>query len=338
MFVIYNKFSKITSFGSLRKFCMKAAKSKVECPFSNRKSVGQPTSETHPHLLSEGEVTPMITKCEYQNRRAGLVESILKYVSRIGLIQKNHMIVIPAASKQYMSDKIPYVFRQNTEFLYLTGCQEPDCCVVITVGEGGSHCTTLFTRDRDEHAELWDGPRTHSTDAVSFFGVDQSLPISELEKFLISYKKSHKDSSLWCDLLTPVQKNIRNLMLEIGHKKWENPKPFLHKLRLYKSPSEIALMQRACDITAQAFMETMSFSRPGIGENQIFAKVDYECRMRGAEYLAYPPVVAGGERSTIIHYINNNQLIHEDEMILMDAGSLPALPSSCVTLFGNGYT
>lgn len=97
-----------------------------------------------------------------------------------------------------MSDKIPYVFRQNTDFLYFTGCQEPDCCVVLTTGDtSDSYCTTLFTRDKDEHAELWDGPRTHPENATEFFGVDQSLPISELESFLMSYKKSNRHSRLW---------------------------------------------------------------------------------------------------------------------------------------------
>lgn len=57
-----------------------------------------------------------------------------------------------------------------------------------------------------------------------------------------------------------------------------------------------------------------------MSEHQIFAKVDYECRMNGAEYLAYPPVVAGGDRATIIHYINNNQVVADGEMVLMDAG------------------
>lgn len=58
----------------------------------------------------------------------------------------------------------------------------------------------------------------------------------------------------------------------------------------------------------------------GINEHQIFAQIDYECRMRGAEFLAYPPVVAGGERATTIHYINNNQIVKPQEMVLLDAG------------------
>lgn len=59
-----------------------------------------------------------------------------------------------------------------------------------------------------------------------------------------------------------------------------------------------------------------------LGENQLFAKVDFECRIRGAEFLAYPPVVAGGNRATTIHYINNNQLVYGNELVLMDAGKL----------------
>lgn len=58
----------------------------------------------------------------------------------------------------------------------------------------------------------------------------------------------------------------------------------------------------------------------GINEHQIFARLDYECRMEGAEMLAYPPVIAGGNRATVIHYINNNQRVLNGEMVLMDAG------------------
>lgn len=97
-----------------------------------------------------------------------------------------------------MSDKIPYVFRQNTDFLYLTGCQEPDCCLVITINESADRSSTiLFTRDKDEHAELWDGPRTCPDSAIEFFGVDQSLTISELKKFIHNYRQSTSNLTIW---------------------------------------------------------------------------------------------------------------------------------------------
>jgi Xaa-Pro aminopeptidase len=101
---------------------------------------------------------------------------------------------------------------------------------------------------------------------------------------------------------------------------WESPKIFMHRQRLIKSPAEITLMQRSCDVASDAIIKTIQSSYPGINESQIFAKVDYECRMHGAEYLAYPPVVAGGNRANIIHYINNNQVVKDGDMVLMDAG------------------
>lgn len=105
-------------------------------------------------------------------------------------------IIIPAASTQYMSAKIPYFFRQNTEFLYLTGCLEPDCCAVLTITDQ-HFFTTLFTRNKDDNAEIWDGPRTHAEDAADFFGVNQSLPIGGLENFISSFRNSMGHMNLW---------------------------------------------------------------------------------------------------------------------------------------------
>ncbi|CAG9770275.1 unnamed protein product [Ceutorhynchus assimilis] len=309
-----------------RKYCSEVTQNKVKaCESQNRKALGQPAPHTHPHLLGENEVTPLIKKEEYQSRRQKLVETIVEHANKQNCLSSDHVIIIPSTSKQYMSDKIPYVFRQNTDYLYLTGSQEPDTCVVITTGQSPSdHKSTLFTRDKDDHAELWDGPRTHPEDAPAFFGVDHSLPISELSKFLGSYRKTVPSSNLWYDFEGSSHKDIHRVVCDYikdsSNKKFESPRNFIHKLRLYKSTAEIALMQKSCDIASRAIVETMSYSRPGIGENQLFAKVDFECRARGAEFLAYPPVVAGGNRATTIHYINNNQLVYTNEMVLMDAG------------------
>ncbi|KAL1505290.1 hypothetical protein ABEB36_004885 [Hypothenemus hampei] len=311
-----------------KKFCTKVVENVVKgtvCDINVTKTLGQPAPHTHPHLIGEDEVTPLIKKYEYQCRRQKLVDAILEHSKKLNLPFQNHMIIIPSTSKQYMSDKIPYVFRQNTEFLYLSGCQEPDTCLVITAGGNTSdHKTTLFTRDKDNHAEIWDGPRTHPEEAIGFFGVDNSLPMSDLSKFLNSWRKSLSNIHLWYDFdnapHTEIHKIVCEYLKDSSNNSFESPRNFIHGLRLYKSPAEIALMQRSCDIASKAFVESMGFSRPGIGENQLFAKMDFECRIRGAEYLAYPPVVAGGNRATIIHYINNNQLVYGNELVLMDAG------------------
>lgn len=175
--------------------------------------------------------------------------------------------MIPSSSKQYMSDKIPYFFRQNTDFLYLTGCQEPDSCLVISVNSTRNFCSTLFMRPKDDHSELWDGPRTGPENAPALFGVDQSLPFDDLEKYLQSHLKSHKHSTLWYDYMNPVQIGVQQIMHDylnnIVKKMWESPRLFLHKLRLYKSQSEVALMQKTCDIASDAISETIKMATPG---------------------------------------------------------------------------
>ncbi|KRT80604.1 Peptidase, partial [Oryctes borbonicus] len=310
-----------------RYFCSKSPKSKLHKPIStqNKKSYGQPTSESHPFLLKDGEVTPGISRREYQDRRQKLVEEIVTYSSKNSKKASTYLIVIPSATKQYMSDKIPYIFRQNSDFLYLSGCLEPDSCLVLAANDSPSqHCATLFMREKDEHAETWDGPRTGPEEAINLFGVDQALSTDELVNFFNCYMKTPQSTSIWYDVVNPVQPKVHEILSGFfkttENKCWESPKPFVHRLRVIKSPAEQVLMQKSCDIASEAIIKTVTSSKPGISEHQIFAKMDYECRMNGAEMLAYPPVVAGGNRATTIHYINNNQLVSSGDMVLMDAG------------------
>lgn len=86
-----------------------------------------------------------------------------------------------------MSDKIPYVFRQNSEFFYLTGCLEPDSVLVMTIDESSQPTSTLFMRPKDKHAELWDGPRTGVDNSLELFGVEEAYPVSQFKTQIARY-------------------------------------------------------------------------------------------------------------------------------------------------------
>ena len=286
---------------------------------------GQPTNLTHPHLVQSGELLPGIKLSEFKERRDKLVGRILsdEYVNKN--LGNSHVILIPSSSTVYMSDKIPYVFRQNSDFLYFTGCQEPDSILMISAtADSGSYTSTLFVRKKDQHSELWDGPRTGVDAAVTMFNVDQSLPVTEFEHFFVSHVNEHKRSHVWYDNAEPVQpelhRKLSHLIKLVNNQSFLSPKRIFHELRLVKSTSEINLMRRSCEIASAAIAKTIEVSKPSMTEHQIFATVDYECRMNGAEFLAYPPVVAGGGNANIIHYIANNQIVQAGDMVLMDAG------------------
>ncbi len=107
------------------------------------------------------QLMPGIQLSEFQNRRSTFVKSLLEQASCLLKDVDHHLVVIPAAPQAYMSQKVPYVYRQNSDFLYLSGCLEPDSVLVLCV----SHCSTdhrtvMFVRERNPHSELWDGPRT----------------------------------------------------------------------------------------------------------------------------------------------------------------------------------
>lgn len=96
---------------------------------------------------------------ELISRRSKLIENMKSFCTSNGLSNKTLLVVIPSSYKKYMTEKIPYVFRQNSDFLYLTGCMEPDSILVLISKEDACE-SVIFLRGRDPASELWDGPRT----------------------------------------------------------------------------------------------------------------------------------------------------------------------------------
>ncbi|KAF7989970.1 hypothetical protein HCN44_008644 [Aphidius gifuensis] len=292
----------------------------------NKKALfGQPTSSTHPHLVKPGEITPGISLDEFKTRRSKLCEKILseKYSSKN--LSSTHILIIPSSSKVYMSDKIPYVFRQNTDFNYFTGCQEPDSILVLTINPNNNYKSTIFMQKKDERSELWDGPRTGVEAATKLFNIDESLDVSDFESFMTSFINANKNNcTIWYDNKNIISQDIHKKLNQIIKKTKLDviltPETLFHQLRVVKSSSEINIMKQSCEIASAAISKTIEIGKPGISEHQLFATVDYESRMRGAEFLAYPPVVAAGDNANIIHYITNNQIIKNGDTVLMDAG------------------
>ncbi|XP_049312515.1 xaa-Pro aminopeptidase 3 isoform X1 [Bactrocera dorsalis] len=285
---------------------------------------GQPTYVTHPHLINEGELVIGQNVETFRERRLRLMSGIQKYAEDHKAEQqmnKSNLVIVPSASKKYMSDKIPYVFRQNSDFYYLSGCLEPDSVLLMSINEKADIKSILFMRPKDKHAEMWDGARTGVENAPDFFGVDEAYTVQQFPEILKKHITSEKPH-VWYDMAASDQQSISNDVQNVaGATSAPNsPATFIQSMRLFKSICEQELMRKTCQIASRAINEVISESRPGISEHHLFAAVDYKCRMKNASYLAYPPVVAGGNNATTIHYINNTQLTKSGEMLLMDAG------------------
>lgn len=298
-------------------------KEKVLIP---KRYLGQPTPFTHQHLLKMDEITPGISRGQYSARRRDLMAAIGRSIYGSA---KNHVAIILGAGKKYMTDEIPYPYRQNTDFLYLCGFQEPDSALILESIPGRElpdHKATLFVPQRDSDRELWDGPRSGPEGAMQFIGVDEAFTTDCFPEKLHRYL-ARENTVVWYDVFRPVHdslhQDVSTNLIQPSRSRGHTVnilQQTIHAQRVIKSPEEINLMRKSGSIISKAFKETMKFSKPGVNEAHLYAKIDFEARLGGAEFLAYPPVVAGGNRANTLHYISNNQAIDDGEMVLMDAG------------------
>ncbi|XP_076809878.1 xaa-Pro aminopeptidase 3-like isoform X1 [Clavelina lepadiformis] len=295
------------------------------------RNLGQPTAYTHPFLLNKGEVTPGLTKEDYEERRSALI----RIINAVSKKQKNdkeekgNVVILFGEPIKYMSEDIPYPFHQNTNFRYLTGFLEPDSCLILdsrSVEESSTHKSTLLVQERDSHKELWHGARAGTDGAVEHTGIDHAEGMQHLSNILKKYLSENYD--IWYDFQRPTNlelhmNHMRSFLTDAFKKKLKirSINDAIHQQRHIKTNKEIVLMMEAGRITAEAFKQTIPFSSPDINEGTVQALLDCECRVRGAQMLAYPPVVAGGNRANTLHYIFNNQRIKDGELVLVDAGA-----------------
>ncbi|KAJ8734511.1 hypothetical protein PYW08_013761 [Mythimna loreyi] len=287
-------------------------------------NLGQPTYHTHRHIIrSEDYLTCGITQAEYKERRERFVSKLTEELN----VNASHIIVIPAARKQYMSDKIPYPFRQSSDFFYLTGCMEPSAALVLVKpSQTDNFKSILFVHDKDSHAELWEGPRTGCAVAPKLFCVDEAQPVGQFGTFLNKMTQSTKPAVLWYNTESvadlEIQKAVQGALRgDNSNLTIADPQRALHFMRVIKSPAEIEVMKETCYIGSTSINMAMACTKSGISEHMIGAVLEYTSKIGGADHLAFPPVVAGGSRATHIHYVANNQILNDDELLLVDSGS-----------------
>ncbi|MBT1064745.1 Xaa-Pro aminopeptidase [Bowmanella sp. Y26] len=261
----------------------------------------------------------MINKSEFAARRQKLLDSL----------ENDVVCVIPAAREVTRSRDTEFPFRQDSDFLYLCGFNEPDAILLLEKYQGNS-LALLFCRERDPVAEIWQGRRLGPERAVEVLGVDKAFPLAEFDQELFARLTGKTrlvfaqgadnalDNRLFEALAalrnTPKRGfNVPNLMQDI--------RPNLHALRHIKSEAELSLMRRAADISCQAHIRAMRFCQPGRFEYQLEAELHHEFAMQGARYPAYGTIVGSGVNGCILHYTENADELKAGDLVLIDAGA-----------------
>jgi|TARA_B100001540_G_scaffold41741_1_gene37080 Xaa-Pro aminopeptidase len=252
----------------------------------------------------------------YKNRRNNLKD----------LLPENSVLLIPGADTQYRNADSSFPFRQDSNFYYMSGFCEPASLMAIVNNKDGIS-SIVFVPPKDKLKEIWDGYRAGPIGAVEDFLFDKAFDNTHIDTMLpdilhgseqVLYpigKKSGFDQKVidWTTAASSKDRHSKSINIM-------DASSLIGNIRLIKDDHEIDLIRKACDISAEAHIAAMKAVKEGDSEQNIEGLYIHEFSKRGARYPAYNPIVAGGENACVLHYVENNQMLNDSDLLLVDAG------------------
>jgi Xaa-Pro aminopeptidase len=255
-------------------------------------------------------------------------EYVLRRKNLMALMESDSIALVPSAKMVTRNRDCEYAFRQDSDFYYLTGFDEPDAVLVLLPGRATGECV-LFCRERDPAMELWNGYRAGPEGAVSAYGADDAFPISDIDDILPGLLEGRRRVYYAMGRHTEFDQQVMQWVNVIRSKIRTGAQPpgefldlnhYLHDLRLYKSAAELKVMRRAGEISAHAHTRAMRLCRPGVYEYQLEAEILHEFSSNGARFPAYSTIVGAGKNGCILHYVENSCETRDGDLVLIDAG------------------
>lgn len=259
----------------------------------------------------------MISQQEYQSRRRKLAQ----------ILPEGSIAVIPAAHESLRNGDAHYRFRQESNFYYLTGFNEPDALLVLMSGADAQ--SILFNRPRNPAEEQWTGTRLGQEGSLSELGMHAAFPIDSLAKELPQLFSGKKAIYYSLARNFELEKNIMRALEIVKGQVRRGIKvpdqlcdlePILGEMRLFKSDAELELLRRAASISVIAHEQAMRRCKHVEYEFQLEAELIYEFSRQGCRSVAYDPIVGCGENACVLHYTDNNKPLRQGELVLIDAG------------------
>ncbi|MCI0548750.1 MAG: aminopeptidase P N-terminal domain-containing protein [Candidatus Rokubacteria bacterium] len=237
------------------------------------------------------------------------------------------LAVIPGAALLARNADTDHEFRQDSDFYFLTGFDEPDAVLVLNPAHAKERFV-LFVRPRDREMEIWNGYRAGVEGAIATYGADAAYPVAELDQKLREYAVD-RDTLYYRLGTTAHDGRILRLVGDLRAVRArgfttpvriEDPGPLLHEMRLRRSPDELARHRRACEISRDGHIEAMRYAQVGMYEYEVQAALEFVFRKAGSPRNGYPSIVASGPNACILHYHENTRRMVDGELLLIDAG------------------
>jgi Xaa-Pro aminopeptidase len=260
-----------------------------------------------------------MNQSEFKKRRKQLMQ-------RIGI---GNIALISSAGVRVRNRDVDYPFRQDSDFYYLTGFNEPDALAVFIPGRSQGEYI-LFCREFDKKKALWEGAHAGLEGAIKHYAADDSFPIDDIDD-IVSGMLENKTKVFYpmgrdTDLDHSLQEWIRHIRSQsrsgvMAPAELASIEPIVHEMRLFKSAAELKLMRYAAQISAEAHVKAMQLCVAGKYEYQVEADIVHHFMQSGLRNVAYPSIVAGGKNACTLHYTENSDKLKNGDLLLIDAGA-----------------
>lgn len=221
-------------------------------------------------------------------------------------------------------------FKQASDIFYLSGVdQEESVLIIFPDAFHAHHREVLFVKETSESIAIWEGAKLTKAQATDLSGVKTVYWLGEFERVLRTllseagavYLNANEHTRAVVEVETREMRFSRWFRNQYPHYTIERSAPVMHRLRAVKQPEELVQLQRAVDITRSAFLRVLKFIKPGVKEYEVEAEFAHEFLRHGSRGFAYTPIIASGFSSCVLHYIDNDKVCHDGDMLLMDVGA-----------------
>ncbi|MBN97538.1 MAG: X-Pro aminopeptidase [Flavobacteriaceae bacterium] len=231
-------------------------------------------------------------------------------------------------------------FHQHRNIFYLSGVdQEESILVLFPDAKNTKHKEILFVKETNEHIAIWEGAKLSKKQATE---VSDVQTVYWLKDFDVLFEAMMKEAQTVyfnnnnhyrqvVEMETREDRFIKKLKNDYPNHHIENNFPIMQALRGVKEAEEIQLIQQACNITEKGFKRVLGFVKPGVMEYEIEAEYAYEFLKNRSKGFAYTPIIGSGYNACVLHYIENNKVCKDGDMLLMDVGAEYANYSSDMT-------
>jgi Xaa-Pro aminopeptidase len=247
-----------------------------------------------------------------------------------GLLKPNSMVIVLANDIYPTNADGTMAFKQNSDLFYLTGVdQEETMLVLMPDAVDPKEREILFVKETSELIAVWEGEKLTKEQARAATGIERIEWSHAFEGFLhrlvpqVEHLYLLTNEHLRASVVVETRnaRFIKDCQARYPLHRYERLAPLLHRLRMTKDAEEIRMLQRACDITEAGFRRVLGFIKPGVGEWEIEAELLHEFVRRGSRGFSYSPIIGSGKNACVLHYVENDKVCKDGEMILMDVAA-----------------